>query len=339
MLSLEGGESALAATRQITYVIVPAKLAPRLHEALSEHFSTLPGYEVVIERRGGAERRSGRERRAGNGKAPARGERRGIPDKSGRRVAERRSTVTDVPPPELPRRARRFTGELRFVRRMEPSTQKLEDSDTARAVARFQAGDREAFSLIYTRYFSRVYSYLRVALNSSHDAEDAAQEVFAKVLTGLPRYRRQEQPFRAWLFTIVRNEAISRLRKSGREELLAPDELDERREVSSEPEEPQLPVLDWITDRDLGIFVERLTLQQRQVLLLRYLMDMRSEEIADVMGIQASQVRGIQRRAVDFLRERMVAIGREPKGVRRPEMQRFRKQAQVLRHRRFALDP
>jgi RNA polymerase sigma-70 factor (ECF subfamily) len=293
---------------------------------------------VVVERRDG-ERRSGGERRDGDDKARAKGERRRVRSAAGRRVAERRATVGDVEPPQLPRRARRHAAELRFVRRMEPSGQKLEDRDTARVVARYQAGDREAYAILYKRYFSRVFGYLRVVLNNPHDAEDAAQEVFANVLAALPKYKAGSRPFRAWLFRIVRNQALDELRAGGREDLLAPEDLDEARERTGEVEEPDLPVLDWITDRDLSIFVERLTLQQRQVLLLRYLMGMRSEEIAETLGITAPQVRGLQRRAVDFLRERMVAIGREPKGVRRPEMQRFRKQAQVLRNRRFALDP
>ena len=339
MLSLEGGESTLGlGTQAVTYCVVPGELAPRLHELLSDHFRDEAGVEVVVERRG-AERRSGRERRGGDGEAPSAGERRKVRGAAGRRAGERRASVGEVEPPALPRKARRHADELRFVRRMEPSGQKLEDRDTARVVARVQAGDREAFSIIYKRYFSRVFGYLRVVLNDPHGAEDAAQEVFAKVLAALPKYKAGSKPFRAWLFRIVRNQAISELRAGGREDLLAPEEMDERIERAADAEEPDLPVLDWITDRDLAIFVERLTIQQRQVLLLRYQMGMRSHEIAEVLSMEASQVRGLQRRAVDFLRERMVAIGREPKGVRRPEMQRFRKQAQVLRNRRFALDP
>jgi RNA polymerase sigma-70 factor (ECF subfamily) len=203
-------------------------------------------------------------------------------------------------------------------------------------VRRFQAGDREAFGILYKRYFERVFNYMKVVLRDTHEAEDATQDVFAKALAGMKDYEQRDRPFRAWLFAIVRNHAIAMLRKLGRIEPMDPEDLDRKRETEG-AEEQELPVLDWIADRDLVLFVERLPLPQQQVLLLRFLLDLPNEDIAKAMNLTQNHVRVLQTRALDFLRERLTAIGREPKSGRRPAMVRCPEKARVLRERRFAL--
>jgi RNA polymerase sigma-70 factor (ECF subfamily) len=209
--------------------------------------------------------------------------------------------------------------------------------DSARLVARIQAGDREGFAELYLRYFDRVYSYLRTALNDPHGAEDATQSVFINVMEALPRYERRRQPFRAWLFVIVRNFALNELQKRSRADVLDPAQLDRLRDRSA-PTEDELSALEWITDRDLMLFIERLPLAQRQVLLLRFMLDLSSGEIAAVLGLTASQVRAHQHRALRLLENRLVALGREPvRDGGKILMRRWGTQALVLRRRRFVL--
>ncbi|MDX6652348.1 MAG: polymerase sigma-70 factor, subfamily [Solirubrobacterales bacterium] len=223
-----------------------------------------------------------------------------------------------------------------FVERVEADGEHLEDLDTARVVIAFQAGDSDAFSCLYTRYFERVYGYLRVVLRDIHEAEDAAQQVFMQTFEALPRYERRGQPFRAWLFTIVRNRGISRAEKLGRLDVTDPEQIDRWRDGEAENGDGDLRALDWISDQDLLIFIERLPLAQRQILAMRYLMGLTASEIAEAVGRTPGDVRKLQSRAIGFLRERLTAVGR-PVRRRDRAVQRCRKQAPVLRMRRFAL--
>jgi RNA polymerase sigma-70 factor (ECF subfamily) len=216
------------------------------------------------------------------------------------------------------------------------SEELAEDRDTARLVTRIQAGDRDQFATLYQRYFDRVYAYLRLVLRDSHEAEDVTQQVFVEIFEALPRYERRRQPFRAWLFTIVRNQGVSQLRKSNRLDLTAPEKLLEQTDGTT-TEGNGGRVIEWISDEDLMLFVERLPLAQRQVLLLRFMLDLNANEIAKILERTPESVRILQHRALRFLEQRLVALGREPRNRRRARMSNYLRPANVLRSRRFAL--
>jgi RNA polymerase sigma-70 factor (ECF subfamily) len=325
------------------YCLVPIELAGRLHDSLRRHFRDDPEVEVVIEQRH-RDRRAGTERRADTEAASRRrgGERRKVRSPSGRRIADRRAVLvpmTDAEAPTLPRRAERHADHIIFVERVALSAEKQEDADTARLVTRIQAGEEALFTELYMRYFDRVYAYLHALLRNSHEAEDMTQQVFMHVFEALPRYERRRQPFRAWLFTVVRNRAIQHLRKHGRLRVADEEEIARRRDAEPR-DDARLEVLDWISDHDLSLFVERLPLPQRQVLLMRFMLDLTTAEIGQVLGRSPNEVAVLQYRAVGFLRQRMAAVGRRSAISRGADpMRRWVRPARVLRRRRFALNP
>jgi RNA polymerase sigma-70 factor (ECF subfamily) len=256
-------------------------------------------------------------------------------------VGEQRAPLVQVPAPAvLPRSARRYAERLVFVERIEPSEEILLDLDTSRLVTRFQAGERDAFGEIYLRYFDRVYSYMRVLFRQDrHEAEDLTQQVFARALEALPRYERRPQPFRAWLFTIARNQALTQLERLSHSHVVEPAEM-ARRNTATYEDERQIEALDWLTDRELVMFVERLPVAQRQVLVLRYMLDLPTSEISRILELSADHVRTLEHRALRFLQARLRAIGRgpQPSVERRPMDIRGRvKWLPVARQRRYAL--
>jgi RNA polymerase sigma-70 factor (ECF subfamily) len=95
--------------------------------------------------------------------------------------------------------------------------------------------------------------------------------------------------------------------------------------------------LGWITDRDLLLFVERLPEAQRQVLVLRYMLDLTTAEIAQVLGRTSADVRSLHHRGLTFLRARLAALGRAPEAGRGIKMRAWPRPAPVIRRRRFVL--
>jgi DNA-directed RNA polymerase specialized sigma24 family protein len=96
-------------------------------------------------------------------------------------------------------------------------------------------------------------------------------------------------------------------------------------------------VLDWLSDRELVMFIERLPLAQRQVLALRYTADLSYDQIAAVLDRTPADVRMLQSRALRYLRERLAAISSGSERPSRIRMRRCPREATVLRARRWAL--
>jgi RNA polymerase sigma-70 factor, ECF subfamily len=223
---------------------------------------------------------------------------------------------------------------LRLVDVQQAVTAELDRIMTARPAS--STGVRAREMNLYRRYFDRVFGYLRVVLRDRHEAEDGTQEAFLKALRALPEYERRSQPFRSWLFTIVRNHAMSLLEQSSRLEVTDTVHSLERDPVQQSSEDSVL-ALDWLTNSDLLVLIERLPARQRQVLVLRYLLDLSPAEVSRILETSSENVRVLQHRALTFLRERMVALGREPTHRGRIRMRGVLHKARVLRRRRFML--
>jgi RNA polymerase sigma-70 factor (ECF subfamily) len=210
--------------------------------------------------------------------------------------------------------------------------------DVAQLVADAQAGDTGAFTQLYEHYFDRVYGYLRVLLNDHHEAEDATQQIFMQVFERLGSYEKRRQPFRAWLFVVARNYALTLRKHNERLTPTDPAEINATLEDEAVSEDAVLRVLGWIKDDDLTLFIERLPLVQRQILMLRYLFDLTDVQIAKILDRGRDEVRSHQYRAMVFLRKRLAAVGRT--SARRDNdfgVTSCPNQAFVLRERRFSL--
>lgn len=313
------------------YCILPEELAAELHDLLRRHFRSQPGIEVVVERRAG-ERRRGERREAGRAAPVA--ERRG----QRRRARERRTSLVEVAPPAgLPPRVRFHLARIRFLERSEPANEPAEDRDSARLVRAFQRGDDEAFSGLYLRYFDRIYAYMRVVLRDNHEAEDATQQVFVKLYEALPRYEERGQPFRAFLFVVARNHAISELRRRQRLHTFDPVELEL---VAGPAMHAEAREFQSVGDRDLLALIERLPLGQRQVVVLRFMLDLSHAQIGQVLDRTPEDVRALLYRALTFMRTRLRAVRCASEGgggVQRLSMRRRPPSAPVAIARRRAL--
>jgi RNA polymerase sigma-70 factor (ECF subfamily) len=326
----------MAGSRPVIYCVVP-DFARELYARVREFFAGDTAVRVIVEQRSVERRRSASRRRSDVPRVP-RLERRRVKAEAGRRVEERRvMLVAAAAPPALPPDLDLDGEDVRFFERLEPSTLAREDADTARLIARIQAGEPDLYREVYVRYFDRVYAYLRIALKDATEAEDVAQDVFIRVLQAIPRYERRETPFRAWLFRIVRNCAITRVRSRARYTLQPPIELarESDRNLAIGSEDALLGMADW----ELISLIERLPLGQRQVIALRYILDLPSRDIAEIVGRSPAAVRQLHHRALERLRSFLEPPkeedpGRQLGSVRRQPMRRIPRPSPVLRARR-----
>lgn len=82
-------------------------------------------------------------------------------------------------------------------------------------VERVQAGDREAFSLLVSKYQRKLLRLVMRLVRDPADAEDVAQEAFVKAYRALPNFR-GDSAFYTWLYRIGVNTAKNWLVANGR---------------------------------------------------------------------------------------------------------------------------
>jgi RNA polymerase sigma-70 factor (ECF subfamily) len=286
-------------TRHVTYCILPTDLAGELHDLLRRHYLG-SDVEVIVERRTLDRRRGvhGRRQHAADHVE----EKRFVRGGDGRRVADRRAPATTVEPPAaLPPDLQAHAARLRFIERFEPKQEYAEDQDSTRLVACVQQGDFEAFAALYERYFDRVYSYLLIGLGDSNAAEIAAQDTFAAVLDGLADYTPSPaQPFRAWLFERAGEVAADALTERGAMERIEPERLAQRRAAGTAGD-PRLHAIDKLGDRELLAVLEELPQDQRQVIMLKYMLALSTREIAGVLGTSRDDAHSLHLHAMESL--------------------------------------
>ena len=177
--------------------------------------------------------------------------------------------------------------------------------EMARVIARAQDGDRDALAHLYQRYSGNVFAYVASIVRDEHEAEDVTQQVFAKLMVVLPKYRPRDVPFMAWIITLSRNVAIDHVR---RQRHIPSDDV----EVAESNGRVADPV-DAACVRD-ALF--SLPAEQREVVVLRHVFGLTPGEIAGRMGRSESSVHGLHHRGRGAMRSILRDIGAAPAVMR-----------------------
>lgn len=158
-------------------------------------------------------------------------------------------------------------------------------------VALFRAGHDDAFRAIHDRYRQRLFAYTRQMLpGSSHDAEDALQDVFVRAYSGL-RANRRALALRPWLYRVAHNRCIDELRRP----IVAPTAI--AHELCAPAPDPIAQVEQRESLRRLISDLLRLPTQQRSALLMRELGGMSYAEVAEAMDVTVPAVKSLLVRA------------------------------------------
>ena len=141
----------------------------------------------------------------------------------------------------------------------------------------------------------RLRRYARALVGDRSTADDLVQDTLERAWAKLHLYRRGTD-LRAWLFTVMHNVHVNRIRATRPTDPLE-DEMPELAEVQRQP--------DALLIRDLDRAIARLPADQRAVLLLVTLEEMSYEEVARTLGIPIGTVMSRLSRAREKLRSMM----------------------------------
>lgn len=162
-------------------------------------------------------------------------------------------------------------------------------------------GAERSFESIYRSLAGNVRRFL--AAQGAADPDATTQEVFVKVLRSHDRFVGDSEHLRSWVFTVARNLLIDERRAMSRRPVtvsgLVPDP------VSPNGEDDVVAGLDAIAVRAI---LDGLPDDQREVVVLRFLVDLPLGDVATIIGRSRPAVKALQHRGLTRLRRQLESL-------------------------------
>lgn len=174
----------------------------------------------------------------------------------------------------------------------------------------YQRGEAAAFTELVTRHEKPLWSFLRRLTRDDAMAEDLLQETFMRVIHSANSWR-PDAKFTTWVYTIARNLSIDSARKQAHRRARSLDGQGPRDEDSSPRLHERVARSDpdaerVVLNRELALSLERALAQlpeaQREVFLMREVLELPFAEIAKVVDASEATVKSRMRYALERLR-------------------------------------
>lgn len=149
-------------------------------------------------------------------------------------------------------------------------------------------GSKEAFHMLYSRYSSKVYGFVRKRIRDASLADDVYQNIFVKLHKSRGLYKAKHQ-FAPWLFVICRSVINDSLRS-----------LQRNREISTETVPESFNEKQELFN--LQPHLAALSEDDQKILNMRFYDECEFEDIADALGLSEVNVRQRVSRALKKLR-------------------------------------
>jgi len=171
-------------------------------------------------------------------------------------------------------------------------------------VARVKKGDEAAISQMYRQYAPGIYGYINSRVGDSAAADDLTSEVFLRALEGLAQFEYRGIPISAWLYRIAHDRIADHFRRQARRPTIPlDDDLLSTQDGIDQEVDARLQV------EQVGKAIERLTAEQHQVILLRFVAGFKLKEVAYVMDRSTDAIKMLQLRALTRLRQLVAQTG------------------------------
>ena len=172
-----------------------------------------------------------------------------------------------------------------------------QEAEMSAAIARCADGDRLALRLIFDREAGRMVGVAMRILRRQELAEEAVQESFMRIWRGARGFDPSRGAARTWLYTIVRNQALTKARGESR---FAADELTDAHQAVPDDAIARLPEQSALR-RCLGVLEN----ERRTAVVLSYVEGLSHAQIAARLNVPLGTAKSWTRRGLQALRECM----------------------------------
>jgi RNA polymerase sigma-70 factor (ECF subfamily) len=164
-------------------------------------------------------------------------------------------------------------------------------------IRRAKEYDPAAFAEIYERYYQSIFNYIYYRVSDPTIAEDLCSEVFLKAMEAIQSFTFQGVPFSAWLYRIAANLVIDHYRRQPPQPNVS---LEDSRPPVAE-DNPGVALEERFTHQELWRALRKLTADQQQVIILKFVEGLSNSEVAQILGKTEGAVKSLQHRALASL--------------------------------------
>lgn len=176
----------------------------------------------------------------------------------------------------------------------------MSDAELDRLVDAARAGDGDAYGELWKRLSPQIAGYLRG--HRVRDVDDLTSEVFLDCFRNLRSFTGDGEAFRRFVFFVARRRYVDWVRRSvtAGPAISYDPRQDDRPTASAEDDALELLASEGVVELLAG-----LTVDQRDVLLLRLVAGFTVEQVALAVGKPVGAVKQLQRRGIDALRKKV----------------------------------
>ncbi len=170
----------------------------------------------------------------------------------------------------------------------------LDDEELIQLLNRAKFNDSRALGTLCAHFYSKIYRFIYYRVNAVEDAEDLTSEVCLRVVKSI---HEQKGSFYAWIFRIASNMITDHYRRR-----VVRSNVESVGESIEEMVDAGSRQSELIEQQELRQALRRLTEEQQEVIVLKFIEGYETDEIAGMLGKSAGAVRAIQFRALTALR-------------------------------------
>lgn len=176
--------------------------------------------------------------------------------------------------------------------------------DDALLMADIAAGDRAAFGRLMRAHLPRAYATAYRLLGQPQEAEEVAQEAMLRVWRHAAGFDARRAQFSTWLYRIVVNLALDRLRRAGTAPRAVP--LEQAAEAADAAPDAEARLLARAQGRSVAAALAALPERQRAAVVLVHYEGLSGRDAALVLGMTPKAVESLLYRALKTLRRTML---------------------------------
>jgi RNA polymerase sigma-70 factor (ECF subfamily) len=155
--------------------------------------------------------------------------------------------------------------------------------------------DSEAFGQLYDTYVDQIFRYVYYKVGNITESQDLTGQTFLKAFENIESYEVRDVAFSSWLYRIAHNLVVDHFRRESKRERLS---IDEQPPAPSDQGNPAETVMADMESERLYEAMQKLTHNQREVLVLKFIDNLSNGQVAEIMGVTVGAVKSTQKRGL-----------------------------------------